>query len=347
VPLAAGCALCWARADQGERTAWLFAGLCAGALVVTKLSNATFLVLLVLLALAPRPGGARPRLVAAALAVAGALPALALMLWWNAVRTGSPLHTPYLAELHGFRLAGVPSALLGSLVSPNKGLLAYTPALLGLPLVLGPLWTGGRRGRYLALVGGSLTLALLRISGMPEWTSSGGWGIRYYVPWLPLLLLPLAAMLGERPATRPAWVTRAVWAAAALGLVVNLAGILTNQMYRQQACGYAAWTFEGMNACAVRALPGNLARAAGVAVPEVLVPGASAADTFASNRLAVWWYAAQRAGLPPALSWAMGVFLLGGGTVLLRAGVRGMRRDEGGGSPRIVGGPGPERAAVA
>ncbi|MGD0485489.1 MAG: hypothetical protein ABSB58_12690 [Gemmatimonadales bacterium] len=343
-PLAAGCALCWARADRGRRAAWLLAGLYAGALMVVKLSNATFLVLLVLLALAHGLRGYGHRLVAASLVVAGALPALALALWWNAVRTGSPLHAPYLAELHGFHAAGVPEALVGSLVSPDKGVLAYTPALLGLPLALRPLWTGGRRGRYLALVGGSLALALLRISGMPEWTSAGGWGIRYYVPWVPLLLLPLAAMLGERPSARRRWVSRVVWTATALGLVVNLAGVLTNQMYRQQACGYAAWSFDGMNACAVRALPGNLARAVGAKVPEIVVPDASAADTFASNRLAVWWYAARRAGVPPALSWGLGLFLLGSGALLLRAGIHRMGPFEGDGSPEPVGGPGPSRA---
>jgi len=41
-----------------------------------------------------------------------------------------------------------------------------------------------------------------------------------------------------------------------------------------------------------------------------VAPGASRADVFASNRLALWWYAIRFVGVRPAVSWAIGGALL-------------------------------------
>lgn len=237
--------------------------------------------------------------------LAGAVPGLAVVFWWNALRTGHPLLTPYPASLHAFVFGALPEGLATALVSPNKGLLVYTPALLLVPLAL-------REHRRLAFfVGGSLLLALVRLAGTIGRSSAGGWGIRYYVPWIPLLLLFLV-LSWHRERLRRHWRRGMLAAAIVCGGVLNVAGVVTNHMYRQQLCGFQEWTTTGMNACAVRALPGNIARVLGADVPDVVVPGASPANVYASNRLAVWWYAIRAAGAPAAASWGIFVLLAAG-----------------------------------
>jgi hypothetical protein len=158
-------------------------------------------------------------------------------------------------------------------------------------------------------VGGSFALTLLRLAPTECWHSGAGWGIRYYVPWIPALMLVLARGVWWRP--EPRRLVRAGRAAlVAAGLVVALSGLVTNFHYRRQLCGEHPWNPLGSTPCAVAALPANLARAAGVALPEVVVPRASSAYVFVSNRLTVWWYAVRTVGVPAWASWAIGLALL-------------------------------------
>lgn len=156
---------------------------------------------------------------------------------------------------------------------------------------------------------GSFALTFLRLAPTECWHSAAGWGIRYYVPWIPALMLVLARGVWWHPApTRARRLGRAALLAA--GLVVNLAGLLTNFHYRRQLCGDDPWNPRGSAPCAVTALPANLARAAGVALPDVVVPRASATYVFVSNRLTVWWYAVRTVGVPAWASWGIGLALL-------------------------------------
>jgi len=301
-PLVAAASLAWLHAERERSAGWELAGLAAGLAVAMKISVAPVLAALAVLAVSSPGASSRVRALAGARLLAGAAPGLAIALWWNALRTGSPLLTPYPASLHAFVPSALPEGLAAALVSPNKGLLIYTPALLLVPFAL-------RYHRRLALlVGGSFLLALVRLAGTLGRSSSGGWGIRYYVPWIPLSLVFLV-LARHREEPRRRWLGAALTAAFLCGGALNVAGIVTNQRYREQMCGFSEWTTTGMNACAVRALPGNVARVAGVDVPDVVVPGASAANVYASNRLAVWWYAIRYTGTPAAVSWGIAFVL--------------------------------------
>jgi hypothetical protein len=322
-PLLAGCVLAWTRAHDGSRLNWLIAGLLAGLLFTVKITTATVAVVLLLLSLeaawSSRPRSAWPVI----LALLGLIPGLVITGWWNTVRTGSPLHTPYPAALHGFQPSVLPLGLVSALVSPNKGMLAYTPVLVLLAFAFRRGGTLRQHPRFAALAVGSFLLSLVRVSGTLGGSSFGGWGNRYYVPWIPLFLLVLAVEwrrgLGGRRLPQIVGVIAIV-----AGALVNVAGIVTNQMYRQQLCGFDEWTWRGMNVCAARALPANIARTVGLPVPEVVVPGASEANVHASNRLAVWWYAVRYAGAAASLSWAIGCTLLVGAATGLRWGLRGL-----------------------
>jgi len=301
-PLVVAASLAWLHAERGRGAGWELAGLAAGLAVAMKLSVAPVLAVLVVLAASSPAASSRGRALAGARLLAGAVPGLAIALWWNGLRTGSPFQTPYPASLHGFVPSGLPEGLAAALVSPNKGLLIYTPVLLLVPLAL-------RHHRRLALlVGGSFLLALVRLAGTVGRSSAGGWGIRYYVPWIPLFLVFLV-LAWHREVPRKRWRRVVLGAAILCGGALNVAGIVSNQMYRQQLCGFSEWTTTGMNVCAVRALPGNIARVAGARVPDVVVPGASAANVYASNRLAVWWYAIRYSGTPAAVSWGIAFVL--------------------------------------
>ena len=299
---------------HGERRwaplAW---GAALGFAVLLKVSNAT-LGLAAGVALLLRPGvDARRKFGDIALLGAGALPSLVALLAWNALRTGHPLHFPY-PEDHAFALDRLPEGLVGTFASPGRGLLLFAPVLP--VLAAGLRWSrvSPQVRALLAVLAGSFALTVLRLAGTPAWTGSGGWAIRYYVPWLG----PLAVVLyvawhqsGRR------W-ARAVAVASALGLLVNGAGLLTNYHYRQGLCGMEPWPPRSALSCAVSALPANVARTLGAPVPEVVLEGASPANVFASNRLATWWMAARAYGVPPAASFAVGALLLACGLWLAR-----------------------------
>jgi hypothetical protein len=192
------------------------------------------------------------------------------------------------------------------LISPTKGLLEYSPFLLLLPVALVADRSIGTRA--MLVIFGTLCLAMIRIAGTEQWNSGGGWGIRYYVPWIPLFVaaVALASAAWGRGSTR-----RYVLLATILaGVVINVSGLLSNFHYRQSQCGYESWVVPGENVCAVEAMPANLSRTVGVAVSEVVVPGASARDVFVSNRLTTWWYALIVNGLPAWASIAVGVCIM-------------------------------------
>jgi hypothetical protein len=297
---------CWTRAEGGQLRAWLFAGLCAGLLLAIKLCLGTIGFVLVVLAVTARADGLSDRARRVMCAGLGMLPGVLIALWWNVVRTGSPLATLYPHEIVAIHPAAVLPGIIGTLASPGKGLFVFSPVLLLLPFAFVRGGAGRVHGRMAFLILGSMFLSMLTLAGTINWTSFGGWGVRYYVPWIPPLLLWLAVS-GRRRGRRMRY---ALAGLAAAGLLINGSALVTNFHYRQQLCGYQPWTLHGANVCSVAALPDNLRRLAGANVPEVRVPEASAVNVWASNRLALWWYAARYAGLPRAASWTIAMALL-------------------------------------
>jgi len=121
---------------------------------------------------------------------------------YNCVRFNTPFRSGY-AQTVGF-WTPVAEGLYGLLLSPNKGLLFYAPALL-LSVVSLPFFIKrhGREGAFLL----ALFLApTVMFAKWMDWEGGLAWGPRYLVAVLPLLMplcAPGLAWLLGRPATGP------------------------------------------------------------------------------------------------------------------------------------------------
>jgi hypothetical protein len=157
------------------------------------------------------------------LAALGAVPPIALLLFYHAHAFGSPWRTGYaaseaFAHFHqkGFlgmdRLRG--EAFLGSTIAPDNGLFFLCPMLLllvpGLVILVrrGDRWTAG-------VCGAVVLIYLLFISSLSFWR--GGWqvGPRYITVMLPFAMVPVAVAIQSAYDARGAW----WWWAGAVALV--------------------------------------------------------------------------------------------------------------------------------
>lgn len=122
----------------------------------------------------------------------GILGAIACLLaWFNYIRFGSLTETGY--ENTGGGASGftflswrIPQRWIAFLISPGRGLLVYMPFLVIVPLGFPALW---RRSRFtsaalLACFGANFILS----SAYKFWDSPWGWGPRYLLTFLPLLM---------------------------------------------------------------------------------------------------------------------------------------------------------------
>ncbi|MCB9914364.1 MAG: hypothetical protein H6828_04320 [Planctomycetes bacterium] len=181
-------------------------------------------------------GGVRRRLVLAGLAPQ--LACLALWLAANHLRFGAPLDSGYGEALRGGLFGGDPlRAAAGLLVSPGKGLVWYAPGLV-------LLWSGARRARGAGRRGiGTFVLLCALAVFLPAallmgW--HGGWtyGPRYLLPALPLLWC--LAAVGFTRSSIDLRVRPAAWAAFALGLVVQVPGVLVDTYTHHELAVLAA-----------------------------------------------------------------------------------------------------------
>ena len=154
-----------------------------------------------------------------------------VMLWANHARFGGALDFGY-GHHSGLETHAYVDGLLGLIFSPGFGLLVNMPLLALAPVGTYLLW---KKHRALALLVGYAFAASFVYFGTlqsPTWHGFGGWGPRYLVPVIPLMVLPLGFFL-DRVAGRLA---RASFAAlASAGFVVNLAGTL---VWYQLGYGY-------------------------------------------------------------------------------------------------------------
>ncbi len=207
---------------EGRR--WLVVmGLAAGLVFVTRVAGVIALPLLAMYLLLlhrrrwPR-AWRRPLGRDLALFGLGALPAVVVNAVYDAVRFGSPLLTnPPTKPDHSLGFPpwlGLPDLL----ISPGKGLLWYTPAVLLLVLAARPFW---RRcplpATLCALTCGGY---LLFYSNVNYWHGDPAWGPRYLYATLPYLILPLGEVFGR-------------WRAYRLPLVGVLVGVLTASLLVQ------------------------------------------------------------------------------------------------------------------
>ena len=196
-------------------------GLAAGLVFVTRIAGIIVLpVFPLFLAVLHRRDGAawrRPLLRDLGLYAMGAAPSLAINLAYDALRFGSPLQTAPLPD-HSFGYPpwlGLPELL----VSPGKGLIWYTPALLLLLPAARPFW---RRLPLPALLFGLIgTVYLLFYANVMYWHGDPAWGPRYLFALLPYGILPLGEVLQRWRGYR-AGVRRVLVAVLALSFLVQV-----------------------------------------------------------------------------------------------------------------------------
>lgn len=143
---------------------------------------------------------------------------LAVLLWHNWARFGSPLNNGYTDESFSTPLL---TGLAGLLLSPGKSIFLYVPITM-LAVVAWPrFW---REQRAAAMFYAALTIITLVQTAL-WWAWWGGWcwGPRLLTPALPLIVLGLGPLLRSSRAARIA-----AWPLALAGMAVALLGTLVN-----------------------------------------------------------------------------------------------------------------------
>jgi len=226
--LAALASVLW-RADGPSARAATLAGLWLGAAVLVRLDSALYVPIFALFLLARGPRDRLPALLAA-LAI-GPLLALAASGAYNLARFQDPLSTGYgiagdTHDLHPPHSArALWEGIYGPLLSPGKGIFLYAPMLLLLPWALPRFARASGRGGALVVVGIVAVAVLAHANTLIVWLGGWSWGPRFLIPVLPLLFLPLGALLsGAGPGLR-----RLVWALAVLGSLIQLPAVLLDK----------------------------------------------------------------------------------------------------------------------
>ncbi len=191
-------ALRLARGPDSGRLWVLAMGLAAGLIFLTRVSGLLALPIFALYLLILHwhrrsEGWPRPWLRDEAIYVAGVLPSVAINLAYNQLRFGSPFRfEPVPGQSLGYPL---PSGIANLLISPGKGLIWYTPAvLLAIPAVR-RYW---RRSPRAVLLSGLICAAYLLFYGqVVYWHGDPAWGPRYLFALLPYLILPAGELLGR------------------------------------------------------------------------------------------------------------------------------------------------------
>ena len=136
-----------------------------------------------------------------------------LLVNWG--RYGSPFATGYEGE--GWTNP-VLVGLLGSLVSPGRGILWQFPAVLLAPLGFFLLWKMSAQRALAIALALVVVLQLLNVARWYYWWGGWNWGLRLFVPALPLLAVLAAAGIRALPGALRSWVpglllvAGAVWA---------------------------------------------------------------------------------------------------------------------------------------
>jgi hypothetical protein len=206
----------------------------------------------------------------------------------NWYRFGSPLRDGH-GQDPAAALDPASMGVAGLLASPGKGLAFYAPvALLGVALCRDwRLWL-------------PFVLSVLLHGVMHDWTGGTGWGPRFLVPVLPLVLLPLCRRGGG------GW---AFWALCGWGWLLTLGACWSNPNQVEQSLGPDAIDEAGR-----RAVVWTFSRAPWTAALRRL--GSGAPDILGSH-------AAAAAGVPAALGAGLQALAAAG---LAAAAVLGGRR---------------------
>jgi hypothetical protein len=145
--------------------------------------------------------------------------AVTLLVDWG--RYGSPFITGYEAE-HWTTF--LPVGLAGSLISPGRGILWSFPAVILAGLGAVSLWRLGRRRELLAIAG-LCVLQLINVSAWHDWFGGWNWGLRLFVPALPLIAVLAGAGVASLHGRTRVWATAGALVA---GVVWAVPGIITD-----------------------------------------------------------------------------------------------------------------------
>jgi hypothetical protein len=133
-------------------------------------------------------------------------------------------------------------ALIGPLLSPSRSILLFSPPLVvglaGLPLA----WRKHRRSLLAGLVMGLLLFLGQGLFYRENWAGVYGWGLRYTLPLLPVLIPLLVAPVIDVLLAKGRSGRAALWAILWAGVSVQLAGVLPGWQRI-----YAQWTASGLD----------------------------------------------------------------------------------------------------
>jgi hypothetical protein len=188
------------------------AGLAAAGFGLAVLTKYAVLPVAVALWLPALPAWRRWRSALTFVLAAGA--GVALALYYNQARTGSPWGSGYGRQASATAFTTpLLVGLYGLLLSSGKGLAWFAPISLLAPAGFVAWWKSDRWMAAGAAAGVAATVLLY--AGFEHWAGDGSWGPRYLVPLIPILVAAVAVRLARREAPR----RRLWWAAvAALGI---------------------------------------------------------------------------------------------------------------------------------
>lgn len=161
-----------------------------------------------------------------AVAVAwGILPGALAFAVYNWMRWGSIFVTGYESVTHGFWQENVLTGLWGQLLSPGKSLFLFSPPVV---LSLFGLRAFCRRQRQAAVAIAVTVIPLVLVySHYVFWSGDWGWGPRYLVFALPVLMLPSVELFtAARDAVKRQARPLLIGSVFALGVAVQLLGIV-------------------------------------------------------------------------------------------------------------------------
>ena len=217
--------------------------------------------------------------------------AIALFLWWNWTRFGSPMQTGSLhqkAMERWFSLSFMTHSVPAQLASLQRGVLIFSPPIL---LACAGWAAPMTRQRRLGIFALGVVVSLAGFySSFRLWTAPASWGPRFLAP---LLLLPLAAWLHDLD--RSQWKRRAILALAEIGFMIQLTVVEPGYLFAECAAYWVGHT-----------------RAVDLFLRSDIVPQAVA---LISGRADFWWLSGVVPGLAGA---ALFVWMAAGGIGLIR-----------------------------
>ena len=243
--------LCLFRAvDRGSPAYWISAGMLLGFSLLTRVTAIIFFIpaAAFILAAGPRPYF-RGRIKAFVLLAAGILPFALLFLYYNHHRFGSFFYTGYDSETsrYGFT-ASLSESIPALLLSPGRSIFVFSPILV-LSLFGVPAFIRAGRAKALAVLLAALVNVLF-FARWNWWATPLGWGLRYQLPAVALMFIPLGYCLEERwmRGSRPFRVF--ILAACALCVLLQLLPAVGG--YSRAGSDYWSWRGAQLPAAAGR-----------------------------------------------------------------------------------------------